>query len=114
MKQLESLKGISEKRPQRVLLCSWIVEISTASLKRLELAADGELPESATLLQKQQKEEAKELYYKNQEAFRQFLEDYESDLEAVTVFELLQNHCRLDDFLHFASHKVCFILSNVS
>ena len=107
LKRLESIKEHPELKTQRVLLCTWYTELTTANLKRLEAAAEGELLESATLLQKQQKQEAVELYQKLLETFRKFLEEYEVNLDSETIFQLLQSHGRLEDFLYFAFQKVC-------
>jgi hypothetical protein len=100
------MKGFSGQKTQRVLLCTWLIELLLDNLNKLEAASQGDLPDQASMLQKQQKEESVGNYQKAAKEFKTFLVEYEADLDSETVFQLLQSHGRLNDCLAFAIQKV--------
>ena len=100
---MKGVKDAPEKKTQRLLLCTWMIELKIDRLKKLEAVATNGSADTTVQQQKQQKEEA---YNKAVTAFRNFIQDYEIDLDTDTVFQLLQSHARLGDFLHFAAQKV--------
>ncbi len=89
-----------------MLLCTWLVELWLDKLNKLGAASESELPENAGSLKRAQKQEAVELYNRATEEFKNFLAEYQDDLESDAIFQLLQSHGRLSDCLAFASQKV--------
>eukprot|EP01022_Parablepharisma_sp_SALTPOND_P000883 TRINITY_DN105194_c3_g1_i1.p1 TRINITY_DN105194_c3_g1~~TRINITY_DN105194_c3_g1_i1.p1 ORF type:complete len:1042 (-),score=138.06 TRINITY_DN105194_c3_g1_i1:6642-9767(-) len=104
-KKLEEIKHVVGKKTQRVVLCTWLVELRLDKLNKLGAAAEGELPENAGAFKRVQKQEAIELYQRAVEEFKTFLTEYEEDLETEIIYQLLQSHGRLKDCLSFASQK---------
>lgn len=102
---MEYITDVTEKKTQRVLLSTWLVELLIDNLNKLEASAEGELPETATPLQKQQQQEAADQFEKANESFKQFLKKYSGDLDTELIIQLLQSHGRLSDCLFFATEK---------
>eukprot|EP00826_Nyctotherus_ovalis_P013774 TRINITY_DN13771_c0_g5_i1.p2 TRINITY_DN13771_c0_g5~~TRINITY_DN13771_c0_g5_i1.p2 ORF type:complete len:437 (-),score=128.53 TRINITY_DN13771_c0_g5_i1:508-1818(-) len=102
---MQLIRKNRKMRLQRLLICTWIVEISMASLKQGEILTMSELPENATRDEQEERERQLKLHQEAQGSFQDFLEEHSKDLESETVFSMLKAHGRFDDFLFFASKK---------
>lgn len=122
MKKLEQYGERREKLVQRVLLCSWVLQLKLARLSKLRTIVAEPIEEDANEEDNSEEEkkrregerkekagekEQQQAQYKKLELeFRKFLLDHEASMESDTVFQLLQNHGRLEDCLLFAEQKV--------
>lgn len=55
---------------------------------------------------RESKYEIEEEYSQAQEEFKEFLKDYEEDLDNDTIFQLLQSHGKINECIIFATQKV--------
>jgi hypothetical protein len=92
-----------------MMLCTWLIELVIDKGIRLAYEAESELPENASALLKQQKQNATIAYQAWQTSFNDFLNEYKEDLDTEAIFQLLQNHGRLADCIKFAAQKVHWV-----
>jgi hypothetical protein len=104
-KQLRLIKKDSGMKLQRLLICTWIIEIYIAELKENEVITMSELPENASKEEKEERDKQVNNYQNILNTFQDFLVEYKADLESETVFSMLKAHARFDDYLFFASKK---------
>ena len=77
----------SEMKAQRTLLCTWLVEIHLHNINTIFMKDDEESHKQA------------------RDDFRTFLSIHQNDLDAMTTYNLLQSHGRIEDWVYFAELK---------
>jgi len=100
--RLESLKENEESTVSKVLLSSWLVELKIAKLNRVGASID----DSVSGAKKAQQKELADNYKKLGEEIMEFLQKYSDCLHIDTIFQLFQNHGRINDCIQFAMQKV--------
>ncbi len=96
------------KLTQRVALCAWILQLKLDRLGRLLGEAEEPLGKKPTSEDLREKERARADYQQAEGEFRQFLDEQLENVEAESVFQLLQSYGRFEDCLTFAKKKVSF------
>ena len=103
--QLKLIKDDKCMNIQRLLICTWIIEISISELKQNEIITMSELPENVTREEAEERDRQVKNYKETLNSFQDFLLEYKADLESETVFSMLKAHARFDDYLFFASNN---------
>lgn len=89
-------KNREDLRPQRMLLCTWIVELKLNEINSCQAQLEGKkIDEQAYKLS----QEALSLL---QNGFHEFLMRNSADIDKDTIFQVLQSHGRINECIKFA------------
>ena len=109
IQKLEAISLSGSKKTQRMLLCSWILELKLDKLNKLAAIVESE-KHSARRQSSDNSASTAILELKNiQENFHDFIQEYDKDLDNDTIFQLLQSHGKISECITFASLKVVYI-----
>jgi len=102
-KKLFEIEEKSEALVQRVLICSWLIELKLDILNKICSSAGCLITEKNKTTIKNQ--ELVEKYFEYSEDLRNFLIKYEESIDADLIFQLLQIYGKPEDCLWFAEKK---------